>query len=162
MSFYIPSLVQELYDGFTIDNIDRDRVVIEINWRCELRILHIQTISEIIAIPIVEGGNQNPRKLEEYMSIKGDQCRSSQGGGISAKTVYRNVYVVCRWLNQNVFGVSHISSFYNQALHIVHMMMTGDKHFCMRRQLLDTIIGVKFSSIACTYNSNLQTMDVRR
>ena len=64
-------------------------------------------------------------------------------GGINTKIVYRNFYVVCRWLNCKVLGISHVSSFYNNALHIVHMMMTNDKHFCMSRQLFDTISNVK-------------------
>ena len=39
--FYIPILVQEFYDRFTLNNIGRDHVVIELNWRGETRILHI-------------------------------------------------------------------------------------------------------------------------
>ena len=40
-------------------------------------------------------------------------------------------------------GVSHVSSFYNQALHIVYILMTTEKHFWMCRILLDTIGSVK-------------------
>ena len=31
--FYIPSLVQEFYDGFTENNIDQNHGVIDVNWR---------------------------------------------------------------------------------------------------------------------------------
>ena len=31
--FYIPVLVQELYDGFSENNIDRNQAIIEVNWR---------------------------------------------------------------------------------------------------------------------------------
>ena len=42
-------------------------------------------------------------------------------------------------VNHNVLGVSHVSSFYNQVLHIVYILMTKEKDFCMRYILLDTI-----------------------
>jgi len=41
------------------------------------------------------------------------------------------------------FGCLNVSSFYNQALHVVHMMMIRERHFCMCRTLLDTIISAK-------------------
>ena len=50
---------------------------------------------------------------------------------------------MCRWLNYNVFGVSHVSSYYANALQIVHIVMIKDKHYCMCRQLLDTITNFK-------------------
>jgi len=31
--FYIPALVQGLYDGFLENNIDRNQGIIEVNWR---------------------------------------------------------------------------------------------------------------------------------
>ena len=74
--------------------------------------------------------------MEEY-------CKVSQGGGISAKIVYRNVYALCRLLNRNVLGVSHVSSFYNQVLHIVYILITKLKDFCMCYTLLDTIGSAK-------------------
>ena len=73
----------------------------------------------------------------------GDHCKSAQGGGISAKTTYRNVYALYRWLHQNILGFSHNSSFYSQVLHIVYILITKEKHFCMCRTLLDTIGSAK-------------------
>ena len=107
------------------------------------RILHLQTISKLTGIPIVADGNQNPRTLNEYMFLMCNYYRPAQGGEINAKTIYHNVYVVYRWLNYNVLVVSHVSSFYNNALHILHMMITKDKHYCMCRQLFDTISNAK-------------------
>ena len=77
-----------------------------------MKILHLQTISELTGISIVERWTQEPRNLGNYMHLIGEHCKVPQGGGISAKTVYRNVYALCRWLNRNVMGVSHVSSFY--------------------------------------------------
>ena len=60
-------------------------------------------------------------KILGLHSSNGDHCKSAQGGGISAKMTYENVYALGRWLHQNVLGVSHVSSFNNQALHIVYI-----------------------------------------
>jgi len=80
-----------------------------------LKIVHLQTISELTGIPLSESGIQNPRNLGDYIHLMGDHCKLAQRGGISAKTTYRNVYALYRWLHQNIFGDSHVSSFYNQA-----------------------------------------------
>ena len=56
--FYIHALVQEFYDGLSENNIDRNQRIIEVNWRGEMKILHLQTISEVTSIPIVERGTQ--------------------------------------------------------------------------------------------------------
>jgi len=41
--FYIPSLVQEFYDGFSENNIDENQGIVEVNWRGKMKILHLQT-----------------------------------------------------------------------------------------------------------------------
>ena len=41
------------------------------------------------------------------------------------------------------FGISHVSSFYNQLLHIVYILMTKEKYFCMCHTLLDTTASAK-------------------
>ena len=73
----------------------------------------------------------------------GEQCKIPRGGGFSAKILYRNVYALYRYLNGNVLGVSHVSSFYSQILHIVYILMTKEKDFCMYDTLLDTITSAK-------------------
>ena len=73
----------------------------------------------------------------------GEHCKVPRAGGIRAKTVYRNVYALCKWLNRNVLGVSHVSSFYNQVLYIAYILMTKKKDFCMCCTLLDTITSAK-------------------
>ena len=57
--FYIPNLVQEFYDEFSTNNVDRNHVVIEVSWS-EIKIVHLQTILDLTGIPIIEGGIQNP------------------------------------------------------------------------------------------------------
>ena len=73
----------------------------------------------------------------------GVHCKSAQGGGIRAKTTYRNAHTLCRGLHQNILSVLHVSSFYNEALHIVYILMAKKKHFRMCHTLLDTISSAK-------------------
>jgi len=67
--------------------------------------------------------------LDEYIYMMGVDCRCVKGGGIDAKTVYRNVYATCSWLDINMLGVSHVSSFYTQALHIFMFLWLDTKDF---------------------------------
>ena len=58
--------------------------------------MHLQIISEITGILLGESGIQNLRNLGDKIHLIGDHCKSAQGGLISAKMVYRNVYALCR------------------------------------------------------------------
>jgi len=66
------------------------------NWRGKMKILHLQTISELTGIPLVERGIQEPKDLGNYIHLMGEHCKVPQRGGISAKSLYRNVYALCR------------------------------------------------------------------
>ena len=81
--------------------------MIEVNWSGELKIIHLQTISEITGITLGESRIQNPENLGDYVHLMGDHCKSTQGGGISAKTVYRNEYCLCRCCTK-IFWVFHM------------------------------------------------------
>ena len=94
--FYIPALVREFYDGFLENNIGRNQGIIEVNWRGKMKILYLQIISELTGISLVERGIQEPENLEDYIHLMGEHCKVPLGDGISAKTLYRNVYALCR------------------------------------------------------------------
>ena len=58
---------------------------IEVNWWREMKVLHLQTISELTGIPIVKRGTQESENLGNYIHLMGEHCKVPQGGGISAK-----------------------------------------------------------------------------
>jgi len=97
----------------------------------------------LTGIPLGESKILNLGNLKDYIHLMGDHYKLAQGGWISAKSLYRNVYALCRWLNRNVLDVSHVLSFYNKVLHIVYILMTKVKHFCICRTLFDTIVSAK-------------------
>ena len=62
-------------------------------------------------------------RLEEYLSLVGENYRMGTHKEIDAKTFYRNVHATCRWLSTNVFDVTHTTTFYDQVFHIMHVLM---------------------------------------
>jgi len=105
-------------------------------------------VSEIAAVTSlkIKDGNQNHGNLELYRPLMGNHCTTPADGGLSGHTLYRNVYATCRLLGDNVAPTSHVSSFYEDTLHIIHMLMLQDKDFCMVRRLFDSIAGVKINN----------------
>ena len=69
----------------------------------------------------MERGTQELRNLGNYIHLMGEHCKVPQGGGISDKTLYKNVYALCRWLNRNVLSVSNVSYFLQpSSTHCLH------------------------------------------
>ena len=50
-----------------------------------MKILHLQTISGLMGIPLVERRAQEPGNLGDYIHLIGEHCEVPQGCGISAK-----------------------------------------------------------------------------
>ena len=59
------------------------------------------------------------------------------------KSLYSNVHATCRWLSTNVFGVTHMTTFYNYVFHIVNVLMTKNQQFCMCYRMFSTLCNVK-------------------
>ena len=109
-----------------------------------MKILHLQTISELTGIPLVERGTQEPKNLGNYIHLMGEHCKVLNGVVLPLKHyIGMCMHALCRWLNHNNLGVSHASSFNNQVLHITYILMTKEKDFCMCCTPLDTISSTK-------------------
>ena len=102
-NYYIPSLVEEFYNSFTLDNINNNTHSIEVNRRGERKFVNLKLLSDLIGIPLTLGLNQVPMNLDRYLYMMW-VLLMCQGGGIDAKTMYRNIYATCRWLDTNVLG----------------------------------------------------------
>ena len=72
---YIPSLVAEFYDSFTNNDMDDHAHKIHINWRGERKCVTLQMISDLTEISLALGLNQILMRVEEYMSLMGENCR---------------------------------------------------------------------------------------
>lgn len=141
---YCQSFVRRFYDNLHKDNIHADQYYFQLDWDGETRTVTPVLISEVTGIPLTPGTRQTPMSIVEYMRLMGRDCRPYKGSGwIQANTVFRNVYAVGRWVKSNVRGDSHVSSFYRDELHVIHMLMTRDPNFCICRHLFESIIKVK-------------------
>ena len=88
--------------------------------------------------------NQNALlPIEDYKMIVGTSSEGYPSGGIDETTMFLNVFTICRWLVRNVVTNSHETSFYTPTLHIAHVLMTRNNHFCMCRKLVETLCSVK-------------------
>ena len=92
-----------------------------------MKVVDLHFLSDLTRILLTLRLNQIPMSLDEYMSLMGENCRAAKHEGIDAKTVYRNIHATCTWLSTNVLGISHMTTFYNQIFHIVHVMMTKNQ-----------------------------------
>ena len=61
-----------------------------------MKVVDLQLLSDLTGIPLALGLNQIPMRIQEYMSLIGENCRMATHGGINAKTLYRYIHVVCR------------------------------------------------------------------
>ena len=48
---YIPSLLEKLYNSFTLDNIDNNTHSIEVNWKEERKVVDLQLLLDLTDIP---------------------------------------------------------------------------------------------------------------
>ena len=77
---YIPSLVKEFYNTFTNKDIDNHAHRIHINWRGERKVMDLQLLSNLTRIHLALGLNQIPMKVEEYMSLMGENYSMAAHG----------------------------------------------------------------------------------
>ena len=70
---YIPSPVEKFYNSFT--SLDNHVHRIHINWRRERMVVDLQLLSDLNIIPLALRLNRIPMRVEEYMSLIGENCR---------------------------------------------------------------------------------------
>jgi hypothetical protein len=143
-TYFVPELVEIFYKSFSFEemSIAKDRIFVNVG--DETQEVSFELISHITGIPLTSGMCQFPLlSFEDYKHMVGTSSEGYPSGGIDGSTMYLNVFAVCRWLVRNVVTNSHETSFYTPSLHIVHMLMTRNRNFCMCRKLVETICNVK-------------------
>jgi len=72
---YIPILLEEFYDSFTINGIDDHTQRIPINWTGDRKVVTLQMILDLTKITFDLGLNQIPMRVEECMSLMSESYR---------------------------------------------------------------------------------------
>ena len=104
--------------------------------------VNLELISHVTRIPI-SPVNLPTEDLGHYLPHMGLNCSIASDVGLRGTTMYENVYIACRWVQNNILEGSHISLFYISTFHIVYMMMTRDSRICLCYRLFDSIAHVK-------------------
>ena len=83
--------------------------------------------------------HSDPLSLIDYMTVIGARCME-QDRGLKASTIFRNVYCVSRWIQRNILGLNHTTSFNSPVLQIIHDLMTRQHTICINKIIFHSII----------------------
>ena len=97
-----------------------------------------ETIQEVTQMPSPPQ-HIAPLPLIEYMTLIGTRC-TGQDRGLQASTTFRNIHCVSRWIQHNILGIDHTTSFNKPALQIIHSLMTRQHTICLNTILLQQLL----------------------
>jgi len=83
--------------------------------------------------------HSNSLPLIDYMSIMGARC-TEQNRGLKASTMFRNIHCVGRWIQRDILGLDHTTSFSRPVLQIIHDLMTRQHTICINKTIFHSII----------------------
>jgi len=121
-AYHCPELVKLFY-------VSIDRA--SINFDTNQFMVHMPTGDLIITVDMLEDCTQvpsnthhrDPLPLIDYMIVMGARC-TEQDRGLKASTMFRNRHYVGRWIQHNILGLDHTTSFNRLVLQIIHDFMT--------------------------------------
>jgi len=107
--YYCPELVKLFYANL-------DQATINLDTRQFM--VYLATGDIIVTVDILEDYTQvpsnphhtDPLPLIEYMIMMGARC-TEQDRGLKASTTFRNIHCVGRWIQRNILGLDHTTSF---------------------------------------------------
>ena len=75
----------------------------------------------------------------DYLTLMGVRC-TELDHGVRANITFRNIHCVGRWIQRNILGIDHTTSFYRPALQIIHSLMMRQHTVCINTMLLQQLI----------------------
>ena len=94
-----------------------------------------------------------PLPLIEYMTVMWVRC-TEQDRGLKASTTFCNIHCVGRWIQCNILGLDHTTSFNKPVLQIIHDLMIWQHTICINTTIFLAIItnstrtrGAKYSHL---------------
>ena len=121
-TFYCPDLVRKFYLAIDTDpiNLDLNQFIVHLD-RGDL-LVTIETIQEVMQVPSPPQ-HIAPLLLIEYMTLIGARC-TEQDRDLWASTTFRNIHCVGCWIQRNILGIDHTTSFNIPTLQIIHCLVT--------------------------------------
>ena len=122
--------------GIDVATIDHDHFVV-----------HLDHGNLVVTRGTIEEATQIPSSpqhaallpLIDYMTLMGIRC-TKLDHGVQANTTFRIIHCVGRWIQHNILGIDHTTSFYRPALQIIHSRMTRQHNVCVNTMLLQQLI----------------------
>jgi len=133
-AYYCPDLVTQFYTHIDTSTFDHDLLSFIVHFDSGDIVVNINTIKMITQIPCPPQYDA-PLPIIEYMTVMGVRCEEKDLG-LKVSTTFRNVHCVGRWVQRNILGLDHTTSFNRPVLQIVHSLMTKQHTVC-----LNTVIG---------------------
>ena len=109
--------------------------------------VHMPTGDLVITIDMLEDythipsnpHHHDPLTFIDYMTVMGARC-TEQDRGLKDSTTFRNIHCVGRWIQRNILGLDHTTSFNRPVLQIVHNLMTRQHTICINTTIFHGII----------------------
>ena len=137
-AYYCPDLVTTFYNSIDHASVNFDTHQFVVHMPFGDIFVTIPLIAEITNVPI-HPHHSDPLPLLDYIPIMGVRC-TIQDRGLKANTTFRNVHCIGRWVQRNIFGLDHQSSFNRPVLQIIHDLMTHNHTVCLNRAIFRAIL----------------------
>ena len=137
-AYYCPELVTTFYNALDYASVSYETYQFVVHMPLGDIVVTIPLLEEITHVPS-HPHHSNPLPLIDYMTIMGARC-IEQDRGLKANTTFRNVYCVGRWIQRNILGLEHVTSFNRPVLQIIHDLMTRQHTVCLNKAIFHAII----------------------
>ena len=137
-TFYCPDLVTMFYTNLDHASVDSQAHHFTVHMPLGDLFITLPLLEEHTHVPI-HPQDSDPLPLIEYMTLMGIRC-TEQDRGLKASTTFRNVHCVGRWVQRNILGLDHTTSFNRPVLQIIHDLMTRQHTVCLNKTIFHAIL----------------------
>jgi len=137
-AYYYPELVKKFYTCIDTPTIDLGHHQFTVHFDTEDIIVKVDMIEDYTQIPSAPRHNE-PLPFIEYMTIMGARCME-QDCGLNASITFCNIHCVARWVQRNILGLDHTTSFNRPVLQVIHSLMTRQHTVCLNKAILQSLI----------------------
>jgi len=153
-AYYCPELVKLFYNFIDYASVNFDTYQLLVHMPTGDIIVTLLLLEELTHVPC-NPHHSDPLPLIDYMTVMGARC-TEQDRGLKASTTFRNVHCVGRWIQRNILGLDHTTSFNRPVLQIIHDLMTRQHTICINKIIFHSIItnssrtrGAKYPHTRC-------------
>jgi len=137
-AFYCPELVTMFYTHIDQASIDPQTYQFTVHMPTGDLLVTLPLLEEVTTVPTITQHSE-PLPLIEYMTVMGARC-TEQDRGLKASTTFRNIHCVGRWIQRNILGLDHTSTFNRPVLQIIHDLMTRQHTVCLNKVIFHALI----------------------